>query len=472
MSIETRLSGPGTSLIEALRDRRSRRFGRGMRIDRGPLAYVSRQEPLRLTEEEEALLAFAACGFTGPALGDLTYAPGGGGEIMAGILGRTVASGDAIQTVSVFVINPDATYLLKRPRDFEPDELAGLVTALRDERYVELYRRSRIEVKKGRTSPPLSNFFNLHVNQWSLYDPAATYILPVNELTLLYINGVLEMFKEENGGFIVDERAGYRPAGIRRFARSRGGHLDDDPATEHTFTIQQLETLVTEFVTSEQGMVLQNVALMTQALGLGGFPHWAAHPYGWLESLGFRTERMPATRYLGVGRWKRILARFLGPIPDVPCALGLEHEGAPLLTPFTPPYHDSMEAAVRAVVELKYGGSGVFAGGVHQGAWREPSRIADAAEGPSEAAVAATAAYCSYVYRRYGRFPAYQPPFRTVLGFQANHLDTDFYDRFYKHDALGETQRQHMRRWHGVDGDRRGTGSSAVPSGPASRGEP
>ena len=42
------------------------------------------------------------------------------------------------------------------------------------------------------------------------------------------------------------------------------------------------------------------------------------------------------------------------------------------------------------------------------------------------------AAYCECVWARYGRFPAYQPPMRTLLGFQVNHLDCAFYDRHYK----------------------------------------
>jgi hypothetical protein len=143
-----------------------------MRMSDGPLAYESRHSAMRLSEEEEALLAFAACGITGHALGDLAYGSGGGGEIMAGLLGRTSGSGDAIHTVSVFVINPDGTYLLRRPRDFEPAEIPELVELSRSGRFAELYRRSRILIKTGRETPPLSNFFNLRVNRWSLYDPA------------------------------------------------------------------------------------------------------------------------------------------------------------------------------------------------------------------------------------------------------------------------------------------------------------
>jgi hypothetical protein len=438
-------------LLDALRDRRSRRFGLGRTIG-GPLAHASQRPGVPLDEEEEALLAFAACGVTGPALVELEFQPGGGGTIVAGLAGRTVASGDAIQTVSVFVLNRDAAYLLKRPRDFAPEEIPALVDLARRGEFTELYRRSRVALPGGAggpgARPPLDPLYNLAVNRWSLYDPAATYFLPVNELTLLYVNGVVEILAEPTAAFIVDERAGFRPAGLGRFARSRGGHLHDDPRDERVLTIQQLETLVTEFVTLEQGMVLQNLALMAQALGLGGFPHWAAHPWGWLEALGFKMRRLPASRYLGFNWLLAALARLLRRDPPVGYGLGLEVDGAPVLTPYCPPWHPSMEAAVRAVVDLKFGPTGIFRGGVGASAFREPERVAAAAREPSPAAIDAAVAYCEYVFRRYGRFPAYPPPFRTVCGFQAGHLDPDFYDRHYRPGALSETQREHMERWH------------------------
>ena len=437
-------------LINALRNRRSRRFGVGMEMASGPMAFSSRQQPLQLSEQEESLLAFAACGVTGPALGDLVYTlvytPDGGGGIMAGMLGRTVPSGDAIHTCSVFVINDDGTYLLKRPRDFAASEIPELVDLAARDEFTDLYRRSRVKIKDGRSAPPLGHFFNLDVNNWALYDPASTYFLPVSELTLLCINGLLEILNERNGAFIVDERNSFRPAGVGKFARTGGGHLNNDPKAQATFTIQQLETLVTELVTIEQGMVLQNLGLMVQAMGLGGFPHWAAHPYGWLQALGFRMKEMRGTDYLGMSWLLKSFARLLGKDPSVPLALGLERNGEPLLTPYCPPYYSSMEAAVRAVVELKRGLTGMLRSSVRSTAWRDPEEVSF--QEPSDTAVGATIAYCEYVYQRYGRFPAYQPPFRTVLGFQVSHVDTEFYDRFYKPEALSETQRRHMEHWH------------------------
>ncbi len=66
----------------------------------------------------------------------------------------------------------------------------------------------------------------------------------------------------------------------------------------------------------------------------------------------------------------------------------------------------------------------------------------------SDQAIAATIAYCDYVYGRYGRFPSNSGPFRTILAHQAHHLDVEFYDKFYRSDALTDTQREHWTCWH------------------------
>ena len=52
-------------LIAAIFGRRSRRFGLGMEIPSGPLAFKSRHEPVPLSELEQALLVAAATGVTG-----------------------------------------------------------------------------------------------------------------------------------------------------------------------------------------------------------------------------------------------------------------------------------------------------------------------------------------------------------------------------------------------------------------------
>jgi hypothetical protein len=438
-------------LLDALRDRRSRRFGMGMKIESGPFAYESHHEPLPLTETEEAALAFAACGVTGYALADLSYGRGQGGGMLAGLLGRAVASPDAINTVSVFVTNDEAAYLLKRPQDFAPDEIPILVELARRGELVEPYRKGRIKIADGRAAPPVEPGYNFNINRWALYAPGSTYFLPVQEMTAIYVNALLEAFDEEMALFVVDERANFRPAGISRFAQSKGGHLNNDTSSGRMATIQAIEASLAEACAIEQGMVLQNLALMSQALGLGGYPNFARHEFGWFQALGFRMGEMPASQYLGANRLISTALRLLGRDQPVPYPLGLERGGEILLKPYCPPYYPSMEAAVHEFVERKFGPQGVFRGGASASGWREPDEKAAAIPAPSEAAIEATFAYCEYVYEGYGRFPAYSAPFRTVLGHQATHVDVDFYDRFYHPDALSEAQRQHTDRWHDLE---------------------
>jgi hypothetical protein len=424
------------TLFEVLLDRRSRRLGLGMSIPAGPLQYSSSEPAVPLTEQEEAALAFAACGITGYALADLSYGKGEGGSMLVGRLGRTVASPDAANAVALLITNDRGTWLMKRPQDLRPTEFPEFVKAARNGELTELYRRGRIQLSDKRSAPPLDPSHNFSINRWSLYAPGTTYFLPIIETTALTINALLELFSEEMGIFLRDERAWFRPAGVRKFARSKGGHLHDDQQELRTATIQMVETSLLESMATEHGMVLQNLALMTEALGLGGFPNFARHEYSWFQALGFRMQEMTASRYAGAARFLSAAARWLGKDPALTYPVGLEKEGQVLLKPFCPPYYKTMEEAVLAFVATKFGREGSYRGGAQQSAWREADAQTAQVPGPSAAAVEATIAYCEYVFRRYGRFPAYTAPFRTIIGFQVCRVDLEFYDRFFGPEAL------------------------------------
>jgi hypothetical protein len=155
----------------------------------------------------------------------------------------------------------------------------------------------------------LDPLLNVNGNRWSAHARGTTCFLPVNDLTFMYVNGLLEILNGATGAFLVDERNRFRPAGLAKFARSRGGHLDDDLRNFRVVSVRQVEQFVTEFVTIEQGMMLENLGLM--ALGLGGFPNFANHECGWFQALGFRMSEMPASRYLGAGRLVSLAMRLL-----------------------------------------------------------------------------------------------------------------------------------------------------------------
>ena len=429
-------------LLTALRDRRSRRFGLGMKMPGGPLAFESRHAPQPLAEDEEAALVFAACGITGHALADLCYTKDGGGSIMAGLVGRTIASGDGLQTVSLVVTNDEATWLIRKPRELPSGETANLIALGKRGEFTELYRRCRVKIKDGRAQTPGEPLFNINANRWSAHAPGTSLFLPINDLTFMYVNGLLEILNEHTGAFILDERNHFLPAGLAKFARNRGGHLESDPAKGRVATVRQVEQFVTEFVTVEQGMMLQNLGLMAEALGLGGFPNFANHEFAWFQALGFRMQTMPASRYVGAGWLPSLMMNLLRQNPAIPYPVGLERDGEILLKPFCPPYYQSMADAVRAVVEIKCGTSGIFREEGRGSAWANHGATAKHVEPVSEAAIEATIAHCEYLWQRYGRFPVHMPPYRTVLGFQACHVDAEFYDKFYKPGAVSETVRK------------------------------
>jgi len=430
-------------LLRALLERRSRRCAAGVTLGGGPLAFESALAPSPLTLEQQAVLAFAGAGVTGHALGDLPYASGptresGGGNMMAQFVGRTAASADALHVSTLFVLDDDGAWMIKRPQDHARRDLPALIDAARDGRFVELYERTRVRIATRRPDLPREVPFVAPFNKWSANLPGTSYFLPVSELTAFYINFLLTLFDDDLGFFVLDDRQRYQPAGLARFARSRGGHLHHDPGADRTVTIGVLESWLAELAAIEQGGILQNLALAAEALGIGGFPHLAAHPYAWMQALGFRMHDLPVSRTAGLGPLFTGLLRLTGRDRPMPTPVGLERDGRPLIRPYCPPYYPDMRAAVLAFIDTKYAtGTGVFRDGGAVTGFRDAARVQQGIPRYSDRTIDATIAYCEYVHQRYGRFPAANGPFRTTIAYQAHHLDPAFYARHYRAECLG-----------------------------------
>ncbi len=445
------------ALLDALRGRRSRRFAKGASLDGGPLTYRSSAPADPLTIDEEAALAFAAAGITGHTLAELPYETGadsesGCGNIIVHFVGRTVPSGDAMHSVVLFVLNDEGTWMIRRPQDYHAERLASQIAAGRDGRLREAYEASRVRLSSRRAEidrrVPLVPPFNL----WDSNIPGTTYFVSVTDFTPLYLNVLLTAFSGELGYYIVDDHADYRPAGLKRFGRSRGGHLYDNPADGRVLTVGYLETALATITAAEEGAMHQNLALMTEALGLGGFTHAARHP-AWLKALGFSTVPRRFSTITNRGMAARTMMRVMGwPDPIVDLPVGLQQGDSWLLRAFCPPSYASMSDAVTAFIDYKFNPDhGTLRAG-ETPSWHDGRALQRSIPGYSSEAIAATTAYCEYLFDRYGRFPARLLPFETALGYQAHHLDVEFYDTFYRPDALGPSQRGHR---HEVDSTQR-----------------
>jgi hypothetical protein len=442
-------------LLEALANRRSRRFSLGATLPGGGLAYESRKAPVRLSNLEEAMLAFAASGLTGLCLGDLPYDAGdqheaGGGNVIATLKGRTGASADAVHGTAVFVINDDATYLLRRPQDFSLDDVNALARLGQEKRFEEVYDRMRLKVRDGRTSIRREVPFVFPFNKWSTNLPGATYFLPVSDLSGMYINVVLSIFDEQMAMSLVDERNNFRPAGVKRFGQSRGGKLHDDPNGNRVLPVLGLEAILLEFLLAEQAFIVHNLSLSEQAMGLGGWTHFATGTEtGWTEALGFRIGSQRLSQIMRAGVLKRLLLNLKNQDRRYPHTLGLTVDGVDVIKPFCPPYYRSMEEAVLAYLEFKR--TNVIEAqleATYPGSWKDPQQVQAAIPHFSDDCVEATIAYCTYLYENYGRFPAYFGPLRTTLAHQAHHLDLEFYDQFYHPGTYTTDHAEHMTRWH------------------------
>jgi hypothetical protein len=401
-----------------------------------------------LSLDEEAALAFAAAGITGHALGELPYRAGrdpesGCGNILVHLVGRTVPSGDALHTAILFVSNDEGTWMVKRPQDFSTDELRAVVAAGREGRLTDAYRLSRVQLSDRRVSTPRKVPVVAPFNLWDSNLPGTTYFLPVSDITPLYINVLLTAFSEELGYYIVDDHAGYRSAGLGRFRRSKGGHLYDDVEAGRALTVGYLETALATIASAEEGAMQQNMALMAEALGLGGFTHACRHPE-WLKTLGFKMTAIPFSRAVHLPWYARATMRMFGlPDPDVELPVGLARSGRSLVRPYCPPNFPDMKSAVKAYLDYKFRTGRNTLHGNGPSPWRDSGSVRKAVPQYSERAIDATIAYCQYLVDRYGRFPATISAFENGLAYQAHHLDVGFYDRFYDDQALGHRQRTH-----------------------------
>ncbi|MBL9155765.1 MAG: hypothetical protein JNK37_25030 [Verrucomicrobiales bacterium] len=440
-------------LLEAMGHRRSRRFALGAEMPEGPLGYQSRSSPVPLSTLEEAVLVHGAAGLTGFCAADLPYRSQeeeqAGGNVMAGLRGRAIPSADAIHSTSLFIINDEATWHFPPPRPEDPSVSPAIAGGGEADRMEAAYLSRRVKVREGRVEIPRRVPEMFPFNRWSTNLPGTTYFVPVSDLTALCLNVLFSAFDEQMALYILDERKGLRPAGIAKFAKSRGGRLHDDPADRRVLTILMLESYLLEFVLAEQAFMGQQMMLLEQGMGLGGWSHFAsADPNAWFRELGFTMGSQLLSQTIGAGCLRTWLMTMLGMNASVPFPIGLACEGRELIRPFCPPQYRNMREAVLAFLDQKMANLQSFVPDQPGSAWKDERHVKESIPGFTQPCIDAVIAYCEYVWDTYGRFPAHFGPCRTTLAHQAHHLDLDFYDTHFDSGICTTTQRRHMERWH------------------------
>jgi hypothetical protein len=412
-------------LLTALFGRRSRRFGVGMSVPDGPLAYASSQPPLPLTDLERTLLVLCGAGVSGWHLGmehTATGDPHHGCNYPVRLTGRVAASAAGIET-SELIVTDDAGTFITSFRDLDPMRLQELQAA---SDLGELLRRADMHCSRlsdGRVQLPAATPHMDAHNFWNANRPGTTLFIPIVDLT----QQLLEFLAIQMAAGVVPwDPMRNQPCGnLERFIRS--GLLD----SRQQASIVDIEQSVLTTGAIELGLICQNIVLVMQAMGLGGWMFTGLNAPSLLGAfvgdgipgLGFRHTRDPA--------W------------TAPNPVGLDgvFEG------FCPPYHTDMRAAVDRFAALKFGPGGAY-DPTRPGPFRDNARIKAAIERYSPEFVDALGEVAQYVHDAFGKFPATIPSVYVRVYAQAQHIDLDYYDQFYGPEAYLETHRQHLARWH------------------------
>jgi hypothetical protein len=413
-------------LMHAIFGRRARRFGLGMAIPAGPLAFTSRHDPLPLSELERSLLLAVGTGVSGWSFG-VPYGPDRPEQhahYSLRFTGRTAPTAGGFGTPAMLVTDDGGCYLTNT-RDVTPERMRAYEGIEHDaERVIAVAREHTVKLAGERLDLPAAPPHMLEPNLWMANAPGSTLFMPIadaSESTL-----ALMAMAMGNGNVIMDDAAG-RPAGdLEPFIRS--GLLQRDKRVP----LSVLQQLSYESNCSEAAFMAHNMVLTMQAMGLGGLyfaglNRWSilgAFTESGIRGFGFRFQRDE--------RWT---------LPN-PVGLDGHFEG------LCPPYHADMRAAVAAFVERKFGPGGAYDASA-SGPWRDAAAVRASVERYDDAFIDCLGEVAQYVLDTYGKFPG---DFNTIVlpGYvQAVHLDTEFYDTHYREGAYLETHAEHLRRWHG-----------------------
>lgn len=463
------------SLMDALVERRTRRVARGVSIEAGPLSHQSTNAPEPLTPLEEAILINTVCGVTGLTMHDgpldRSKTAKELGTPFLNIVGRTGSSADNCQATHFFMINDDGMFLLRFPTGRAALEmLQDLPPRWRDwqeKDWIEAAERCKVRISDKRMEFPREWPYYIGWNAKHSNVAGTTLFFPVVDCTWQYINGLLIISAEPDGKRMmwVDDWSKFKPKGLYEWFAKIAGAVGLAPKIPF-HPIGGLKHIRSGMVNKDSvgplgfgntlrtdyGLFfyLQNLMLVGQALGLGGWIHGSVFP-------PYIYERNEEKGWHGLGFRMEPPAKVVKPMPPVPAGqpnpVGIDG----ILEGLTPPYVGSMDEAVDKVLEMKFGSANGSYGdaSVFPRSYRNPEmgqQFKETAARFSPNAIAYVKEICNYIWDTYGRFPAHVDAFYSPgMWLQFHHIETEYYDKFFQ-PGLYTRQAGHDAVWHGKEG--------------------
>ena len=433
-------------LSSAISHRRSRRISQGIHsVLAGTLSYKSDESPHPLDPLEEALL-IVATGATGITMPDMPFLTENNqplaGSPMLEIIGRAASSPDNSQATHFFMLNDSGTYLIKRPASAISLPLEEVLAD--PDKLISLAESYKVKVLDHRLDFPREFPCYLGRNRYVSNVPGSTVFLPVVDMTRQYINGLMFLLTQEDGQrpTFIDDWNFYRKAGVCKWVKS--GFVNEDLPIP-------LGMMNTFRIHVEAELLIQNLLLTIQAMGLGGWVHAGFPGPVLLGDADYRDKYGPGLNFRFHVPQKpfRKLLTAITPLPAWrPNPVGLDG----LLEGLCPPYFASMKDAMDALLATKYGPNGVYSNeklleNVFKPGYAKP--FIEEVPHYSPEVIECALDVCNYIYDTYGRFPAHvDAMYVPGIWVQAHHLDLKYYDYLYK-NGYSRTQADHDHLWHG-----------------------
>jgi hypothetical protein len=413
-------------LMHAIFGRRARRFGRGMEIPSGPLKYKSKLEPLPLSDLEQSILIAAGTGVTGWNFGIPfgTDRPKEHAHFTQRFTGRSFPTAGGFGTPAMLFTNDTGTYITNT-RDTEPsgmsepgDDLLGAA-----EQIIAVCKKNTTKLSDSRLDLPSEPPHMLEPNLWMANAPGSTLFMPIgdaSEQVLSFIDIALS-----NGNVLMDDDAGKMAGNLQPFISS--GLLND---SKH-MPLSVLHQMAYEANCSELAFAAHNIVLTMQGIGLGGLYFSGLNRWSVLGAFADMGVKGMGFRFVHNEHW------------TLPNPVGLDG----IYEALCPPYYPNMRAAVEEFVNRKFGPKGAYNKDT-AGPWKKSEAIKTAVTPYSVEFVDCLTEVAQYIYEKHGKFPG---TFSTIVlpGYvQAMHIDTEYYDTFFKKGAYLKSHQDNISLWH------------------------
>jgi hypothetical protein len=412
-------------LLDALFGRRSRRFGLGMSIPDGPLAYTSAHPPLPLSDLERTLLVLCGAGVSGWHTGmehTTSGDPERGCNYAMRYTGRMSPTFAGVGSPE-FIVSDDSGTFFTRFRDLDAERMRQIQSSEDLQRFVEAVMSHTVPLSNTRVDIPAAAPYISPHNFWNANRPGTTLFIPVADLTqnMFDIIGIYL-----GTGALPYDTVRNCPCGDFS-PYIKAGLVNPDKR----MPIFDAEQYILSAGAAEAAVMCHNLVLTMQAMGLGGWMFTGinppsllgAHAEQGIPGLGFRFARD--------SRWTQ------------PNPVGLDG----VYEAYCPPYCADMREAAQRFAARKFGPGGTYDPAT-PGPYLDNAGVKGAVERYSPELVAMLGETAQYLYDTYGRFPATIPSIYVRIYAQAQHADLDYYDHFLGQDALLPTHREHMARWH------------------------